>query len=122
MKLPIKFITEIPKRLTIKQDDKKDSIIGDTAQIAVLESDIGTSPLGEEKIEGRNSYGFLVRVTSFRKRLLDEDNLCEKYHVDLCRYAGVLPCDSPDKVKIEVGQKKIGSKEVEKTLVEVWEL
>jgi hypothetical protein len=125
MKLPIKFMTELPKRINIQQlfpNASKDFIARNSPQTAVVESDIGTPSLGEKKAERPNSSRFLVRVTSFRKRLLDEDNLCEKYHVDLCRYAGIISCDSPDKVKIEVGQKKIGSKEVEKTLVEVWEL
>jgi len=100
----------------------KDFIARNSPQAAILESDIRAPSLGEKKVERRNSEGFLVRVTSFRKRLLDEDNLCEKYHVDLCRYAGIISCDSPDKVKIEVRQEKVGSKEVEKTLVEVWEI
>ena len=116
---------EIPKRFKIQQlfpNASKDFIARNSPQAAVVESDIRTPSLGEKKAERPNSSRFLVRVTSFRRRLLDEDNLCEKYHVDLCRYANVISCDSPDKVKIEVGQEKVGSKEIEKTLVEVWEL
>ena len=62
---------------------------------------------------------FFVRVTSFRHRLLDEDNICEKYHVDLCRYAGILPSDAPGQTRIVATQEKIRSDEEEYTLVEI---
>lgn len=89
---------------------------------AKLESNSGNAALDSKKVQGQSGQKFLVRITSFRKRLLDEDNLCEKYHVDLCRYAGVLPDDAPGEVKIEVCQKKTGKEEPEKTLIEVFEL
>jgi len=73
------------------------------------------TPHAKEKAIGK----FLVRVTSFRHRLLDEDNICEKYHVDLCRYAGILPSDAPSQTRITTTQQKIGSKEEEFTLVEI---
>lgn len=60
-----------------------------------------------------------MRVTSYRVRLLDEDNLCEKFHVDCCRYAGILPSDAPDKAHIVVTQKKVAKKAEQKTLVEI---
>ena len=91
-------------------------------KVAKLESDFGDAALDAEKVQGRFGQKFLVRVTSIRKRLLDEDNLCEKYHVDLCRYAGIIPCDEADKVKIEVCQKKAGKADEEKTVIEVFEL
>jgi hypothetical protein len=91
-------------------------------KVAKLESNIRNAPLGSETIQGEPSQKFLVRITSIRKRLLDEDNLCEKYHVDLCRYAGVLPTDSPSQVKIEVCQKKAGKKDVEETIIEVFKI
>jgi hypothetical protein len=75
--------------------------------------------LGSRKGEKADTGKFLVRVTSFRRRLLDEDNLAEKYHVDCCRYAGLLPSDAPQKAKIEVAQQKVGMKEDEYTLVEI---
>lgn len=91
-------------------------------KIAKLESDSSDAALDSKEVQGRISQKFLVRVTSIRKRLLDEDNLCEKYHVDLCRYAGIIPCDEADKVKIEVCQKKAGKEDVEKTIIEVFEI
>ena len=93
-----------------------------TAQAAVLERNLGNAPLAAEEVQRPIGARFLVRITSVRKRLLDEDNLCEKYHVDLCRYAGVIPDDAPDKVKIEVGQRKAQKGERESVVLEVSEI
>lgn len=57
----------------------------------------------------------LVRVVSHRRRLLDEDNLAEKYFVDCCRYAGLISGDSPGQAKIEVCQVKVATKADERT-------
>lgn len=65
---------------------------------------------------------FLVRITAVRVRLLDEDNLCEKFHVDLCRYAGALPGDEAGKTKIETTQRRAQKGEEEHTEIEIYEL
>ena len=91
-------------------------------KITKLESNSSNATLDTKEVQGRFSQKFLVRVTSVRKRLLDEDNLCEKYHVDLCRYAGIIPCDEAEKVKIEVCQKKAGKEDAEETIIEIFEL
>lgn len=87
--------------------------------IAILEHSSSTGPLAEARAKEAYSGTFFVRITSFRHRLLDEDNLCEKYHVDLCRYAGILPSDSPAQTRIVTTQEKISSKEDEYTLIEI---
>lgn len=89
---------------------------------AELERPIRDGALGPLQLQKGTGQGFLVRVTSFRTRLLDEDNLCEKYHVDLCRYAGMLPGDSPATTRIEVRQKKTGKGEPEKVQIEIFEI
>lgn len=86
---------------------------------AVVEPNPCDAPLDAQKVQGQPDARILVRVTSVRRRLLDEDNLCEKFHVDLCRYAGVIPDDAPDRVKIEVTQRKAQPKEEEHTLIEI---
>jgi hypothetical protein len=93
----------------------------DPRPAAKLESNPGDGALGPEKIQRRFGPRLLVRVTSRRKRLLDEDNLCEKYHVDLCRYAKILPSDAPGKLKIEVCQVKTVKGEPEETVIEIFE-
>jgi len=92
------------------------------AAASVVERRSRPRSLGAQKDEGRDSGRFLVRITSFRKRLLDQDNLCEKYHVDCCRYAGVLPDDAPEKTSIEVSQQKVKRKEEERIEIEIYRL
>ena len=87
---------------------------------AKLERNPGNGTLGQIQIQKGIGQRFLVRVTSFRRRLLDEDNLAEKFTVDLCRYAGALPCDSAGETEIKVAQQKVGSKEPEFVRVEIF--
>lgn len=75
--------------------------------------------LAEAQAQGRNQQRFLVVITSFRRRLLDEDNLCGKYHCDLLRYAGILPSDAPGQTQIQNRQSKVKTKEEERTEIEV---
>lgn len=87
-----------------------------------MERGAGDGALAARQDEERNSGKFLVRVTSRRKRLIDEDNLAEKFHVDCCRYAGWLPSDAPECASIEVRQEKVGKGEAEETLVDIFAL
>jgi hypothetical protein len=72
-------------------------------------------PLAKAKAQKPDTGRVLVRVVSYRRRLLDEDNLSEKYFVDCCRYAGLIPGDGPEQTKIEVSQVKVVRKEEERT-------
>lgn len=67
--------------------------------------------------EAAHSGKFAVCVTSYRKTLLDEDNLVEKYHVDAVRYAGILPGDSPEQASIQVRQVKVETDGEENTRI-----
>lgn len=86
---------------------------------AELEPVARDAALGTAQVQDGTGARILVRVTSFRRRLLDEDNLCEKFHTDLCRYAGLIPSDAPGTTKIEVSQEKVGSKEAERVRIEI---
>ena len=86
---------------------------------AVVERNFGDAPLEKKTVQRRTGASFLVRVTSVRKRLADEDGLCEKYFVDLCRYAGIIPSDAPDKTTIANRQVKVKTKDEEKTVITV---
>ena len=102
-----------------------DSIIAqcaprDSRQAPLLESDMRPRALGAGEAKGGDTGRFLIRVTAFRVRLLDEDNLCEKYHVDCCRYAGLIPDDNPGQTKIETGQIKVAKKDQERVLIEIF--
>jgi hypothetical protein len=71
---------------------------------------------GEGKKEG--SSRVIVRITSFRQRLVDADNACGKSLVDGLRYAGLIPNDRPQDIELTVTQEKCGKKE-ERTEVEL---
>ncbi len=83
----------------------------------VVERNLRPRSLAARQTQESDPGRFLVRVTSFRRRLLDEDNLCEKFAVDCCRYAGLIPGDAPATTRIEVRQEKVGSKAEERTEV-----
>lgn len=76
-------------------------------------------PLAAGQAQDGNSAFRVVRVTSFRSRLIDSDNLVPKWHVDALRYAGVLPSDAPDKARIETQQIKCAKGE-ERTEIEIF--
>ncbi len=89
------------------------------APAAVVERDLRNGSLAKGKIERRNPTRFLVRVVSWRKRLLDEDNLSEKYFVDCCRYAALLPGDDPGQARIITTQEKVGKGQPERTEISI---
>jgi hypothetical protein len=95
---------------------------GHTRASAFVERDLGNGAVGAVQVQERLGERFLVRVTSHRRRLLDEDNLCVKYHVDLCRYAGALPSDAPGTATIEIHQEKVGPKEAERVDIQIYRL
>jgi hypothetical protein len=96
--------------------------LGSTGEARKLERNIGDGALGKVPVQRETGGRFLVVVKSFRKRLLDEDNLCCKYHVDLLRYSGVIPADTPGTAKIQVCQEKVGPKEPERTVLTVYKI
>jgi len=71
--------------------------------------------------EGKNGHPIrlLVSVTSFRRRLLDPDNLIPKYFVDCLRYCGILSGDTEAEVDLRISQKKVSSKAEERTEIEI---
>lgn len=89
---------------------------------AAIESTLRPKPLAESKAKETNPERFLVRLTSVRKRLGDEDNICGKFHVDALRYAGIIPDDCPDICSIRTTQRKCEKGEEEHTLIEVYQL
>lgn len=96
--------------------------VGDPGQASELERNSGHGALGAVQVQGRDTGRFLVRVTSYRKRLLDYDNLCEKYHVDCLRYSGLIPGDAPGTTEIEVREEKIEPGAAERVRIEIFKI
>ena len=95
---------------------------GDTGPATELERDPGDGALGQGQVQVPASGRFLVRITAVRHRLLDEDNACEKYHVDCCRYAGLIPGDGPRTTKIETRQEKAEPGAEELVRIEIFKI
>jgi hypothetical protein len=91
----------------------------DTLPIAAVERNSSHAPLEAKEVQRRTDGRFLVRVESVRKRLADEDGLCEKYVLDCCRYAGLIPDDSPELCKVETSQRKAAKGEEEHTQITI---
>lgn len=103
------------RRRNEQQNDKA----GSAGAAPQLECSSGDGALAKTQTQSPDTATFLVRVTSRRKRLCDEDNLCEKFHVDCLRYAGIIPEDAPNTTHIEVKQEKIGKGEQEEVVITI---
>lgn len=86
---------------------------------AVVEPNPSDEPVGPSPLQEANDERISVRVFCVRKRLLDEDNTCEKFLVDALRYSGFIPDDCPEKVHIEVSQRKCWDGEPEHVRIEI---
>jgi hypothetical protein len=60
----------------------------------------------------------LVRITSYRRRLLDRDNLCGKWFLDAARYSRIIRNDTPEDINYEISQCKVKKAEDEETQIE----
>lgn len=91
----------------------------DSRKSSKLEQGTKNEPLVADKVKERDTGAGFILITDFRKRLLDDDNLCEKFHVDALRYSGYIKNDSRKQYKIFTTQEKL-SKEIEPyTLIEI---
>jgi hypothetical protein len=73
-----------------------------------------------DKAQERSKERIVLRVTRYATRLLDEDNLARaKLLVDQLRYAGIIPNDDPQCLKIILDQIKVKHKTEERTEVEI---
>ena len=86
---------------------------------AELERVDGDAPLEAREGENGRAGRVHIRFVSVRKRLLDPDNLAEKWMLDCLRYCGAVPGDEPDKITLETTQRKTAAGEEEHTLIEV---
>lgn len=90
-------------------------------QSAKPEPAVQYEPLSAAQGEGGNSTGFLVCITSFRKRLLDTDNLVggSKYFTDSLRYAGLIHGDAENQITLQVKQVKDQDERTEITITQL---
>jgi hypothetical protein len=84
------------------------------------EQTVCDEPLAKSKRKKGYALRSVVRIISYRRRLLDTDNLCVKSAVDSLRYAGVISNDDPDTICLQVEQRRVKSKADERTVIEIW--
>lgn len=90
-----------------------------TSPGSLLERSPRNEPLATPQSEAIHSGRYVVRVVSYRQRLLDEDNLSAKYFCDGLRYAGLLPEDSPAICQILTTQIKVQTKAEQRTEITI---
>ena len=57
----------------------------------------------------------LVRVTCYRRRLLDTDNVVVKWFLDAARYSYLIRDDRPEDIELQVAQEKVETEAEERT-------
>jgi len=114
-----KMQEQIRQQLQAKNEGHRQGQTRIEAPGSFVEPAVVNEPLGTNQGEASHSGRLVVRVESFRRRLLDEDNLAIKWAVDALRYAGIIPDDSPDKVSIKACQQKVKTKEEERTEITI---
>ena len=78
-------------------------------------------PLAAADKEKGNSAPCKVSIISYRRRLLDIDNLYGgvKWFVDALRYEGVIRDDDPESIALTVSQVKVKTKQEQRTEIEI---
>ena len=99
---------------------KTDFLNHSAGQASELERHTGDAALQPPFPKEAPVQRVLIVLTSHRRRLLDQDNLCSKYLVDLCRYAGIISSDAPGSAEIKIAQEKVGPKEPERVVIDIY--
>lgn len=86
-----------------------------------LERAHGHGSLEAPQAKEANPERVLIRFVSVRKRLLDPDNLSEKWLLDCLRYCGIIRGDEPEKITLETTQRKCQRGEAEHTEISIYE-
>lgn len=86
---------------------------------AKLERIACNEPLASSKGKKESSSRIHLGIVSIRKRLCDPDNLSPKALIDCLRYCGAIPGDEPDKITLEVSQRKAEKGEEERTEITI---
>lgn len=87
---------------------------------AKLERSSVSKPLEKNQNEETSSGRIHCRFTSVRKRLCDPDNVAVKWLLDCLRYCGAIPGDEPEKITLEIRQRKTAKDETEHTMIELF--
>ncbi len=87
----------------------------DSRSIAELECPPVHDPLETHPSQEGAAGKLHIRFISWRQRLCDPDNLSVKWLLDCLRYCGAIAGDEPEKITLEVTQRKVKLKSNERT-------
>jgi hypothetical protein len=88
---------------------------GGDGQVSILERSVGPKSIRPKDLTIPHSGRVFVRVKVFRQRLTDTGNDCWKYHLDACRYLGLLADDNDATIHLtEEPHEKVKTKEEER--------
>ena len=82
-----------------------------------LERNPCTRTLAKDEEQEGGADRVHLRIVSIRKRLLDPDNLSVKWLIDCLRYSRIIQGDEPDKITLQVEQRKCAKGEAEATQI-----
>jgi hypothetical protein len=85
--------------------------------LPIMERHLSPRPLATHEGEEGGAGRVHLRIVSTRKRLLDPDNLSVKWLIDCLRYARIIQGDEPDKITLQVEQRKCAKGESEATQI-----
>lgn len=103
----------------VRQHNERIDQARDKASGAEPKQTVRDESVAAEAGEAGHADRVHVRVVSFRRRLIDPDNLCPKYFVDCARYAGWIKDDNAKEITLEVRQIKVKTKTDERTEIEI---
>lgn len=92
-----------------------------TGSSAIVERAAGDEPLEAHQGQASAAGRLHIRFVSARKHLLDPDNLSVKWMLDCLRYCRIINGDEPEKISLEVTQRKCAKGESEHTVIEIYE-
>lgn len=114
-----KSVQELNRKLAIEIPYPHDYQTGSELQDTQPEPPVQPKLLGKGQGTAQGAARIVVRITSFRRRLLDPDNLCPKALVDSLRYSGILPDDRPQDIELSIAQEKVAHRREERTEIEL---
>jgi hypothetical protein len=102
-----------------RKNGKHETFNNSKPQDPKLKPTLCDESVGTDEGKASHSNRCIVRITSFRVRLTDPDNLCPKYFIDSLRYAGAIPDDREEDIELTTSQEKVKSYGEEKTVIEI---
>ena len=115
-------LRELQKRFPLSASTLAKNCYDRVAPGPVGERSVGNEPVAEIAGENPCPTKCVVRITSFRSRLIDGDNLHGKAFVDALQTAGAIYKDSPEWCKVEVKQVQVENPWQQRTVIEIFEL